>query len=69
METMNDILPAAARHGDHPARLIKPPFRTRIRTYRELADLVQRTRALATIAPAQTAEGARSLLRGADRGG
>jgi long-chain acyl-CoA synthetase len=41
--TLIDMLrDAAARFGDRPALLIKPGFRTRIWTYRDLADLAPR---------------------------
>src|SRR5919204_4956516 len=43
METLNDILErSAAKFGDKTALLIKPGFRTREWTYRDLADLVPR---------------------------
>jgi long-chain acyl-CoA synthetase len=43
METLNDILPASAeRFADKPAFLIKPGFRTRAWTYRDLAGVVPR---------------------------
>jgi len=43
VKTLNDILDAsAARFGSKPALIIRPGFRTRVWTYRELADLVPR---------------------------
>lgn len=43
MNTLNDILDAsAARFGNKPALIIRPGFRTRVWTYRQLADLVPR---------------------------
>ena len=43
MDTLNDILEeSAARFGDKTALLIKPGFRTREWTYRDIADLVPR---------------------------
>jgi len=43
METLNDVLDASARRfGEAPALMIKPGFRTRVWTYRDLADLVPR---------------------------
>ena len=43
LNTLNDILGAsAARFGTKPALIIRPGFRTRVWTYRELADLVPR---------------------------
>ena len=43
METLNDILEeSAAKFGDKTALLIKPGFRTREWTYRDLADIVPR---------------------------
>ncbi|OLD10090.1 MAG: hypothetical protein AUJ06_02785 [Chloroflexi bacterium 13_1_40CM_3_70_6] len=43
METLNDILDAsAAKFGRHEALMIKPGFRTRTWTYRDLADVVPR---------------------------
>ncbi len=43
MRTLNDILDASAeRFGKKPALMIKPGFRTRIWSYRDLAELVPR---------------------------
>jgi long-chain acyl-CoA synthetase len=43
METLNEIVPVSARRfGDKAAFVIKPGFRTRTWTYRDLADLVPR---------------------------
>ena len=43
MVTLNDILDeSAARFGDKDALIIKPGFRTRAWTYRDLADVVPR---------------------------
>ena len=43
MNTLNDIVPASAkRFGRKPALIIRPGFRTRTWTYRDLADLVPR---------------------------
>lgn len=43
MNTLNDILDASAvRFGNKPALIIRPGFRTRVWTYRQLADLVPR---------------------------
>ena len=43
MRTLLDILDvSASRFGDKPALLIKPAFRTRILTYRDLAEVVPR---------------------------
>ena len=43
MKTLNDILDASAeRFGKKPALMIKPGFRTRTWSYRDLADLVPR---------------------------
>ncbi len=43
METLNDIIEAsAARFPGKPCLLIKPGFRTRVWTYRDLADVVPR---------------------------
>ena len=43
IETLNDIVEvSAARFGDKTALLIKPGFRTREWSYRDLADLVPR---------------------------
>jgi hypothetical protein len=41
--TLNDILEeSAAKFGDKDAFIIKPGFRTRTWTYRDLADIVPR---------------------------
>ncbi|MEK6620403.1 MAG: AMP-binding protein [Chloroflexota bacterium] len=43
METLNDIVPTSAeRFGGKPAFLIKPGFRTRVWSYRDLGDVVPR---------------------------
>ena len=43
LKTLNDIVDAsAARFGNKPAFIIRPGFRTRVWTYRDLADLVPR---------------------------
>ncbi len=43
MNTLNDILDvSAARFGNKPALIIRPGFRTRVWTYRDLAELVPR---------------------------
>ena len=43
MNTLNDIVEASGdRFGDKPALIIRPGFRTRVWTYRGLADLVPR---------------------------
>ena len=43
MKTLNEIVDAsAARFGNKPALIIRPGFRTRVWTYRELGDLVPR---------------------------
>jgi long-chain acyl-CoA synthetase len=43
METLNDILEvSAAKFGSKDALMIKPGFRTRVWTYRDLADIVPR---------------------------
>ena len=43
MNTLNEIVDAsAARFGSKPALIIRPGFRTRVWTYRDLADLVPR---------------------------
>jgi long-chain acyl-CoA synthetase len=47
METLPELVTRiAADHGDHPALRIKPAFRTRTWTYREVGDLVPRVATL-----------------------
>ncbi len=66
MRTLNDILPATARrYGDKAAFVIKPGFRTRMWTYRDLADLVPRAARL--LADGGIRRGDRVLTWGVNR--
>ena len=56
---------AAARYGDRPALLIKPGFRTRIWSYRDLADLAPR--AARVLAEQGLERGDRVLIWGVNR--
>ncbi|HET7495897.1 MAG TPA: AMP-binding protein, partial [Candidatus Limnocylindrales bacterium] len=43
MDTLIDLVRAGGeRHGDRPALLIRPSFRTRVLTHRDLTDMVPR---------------------------
>ncbi|MEP7040978.1 MAG: AMP-binding protein [Chloroflexota bacterium] len=59
------LLESAARHGDKPALLIKPGFRTRIWTYGDLADLAPRVAAV--LAGQGLEAGDRVLIWGVNR--
>ena len=66
MRTLNDIVDAsAARFGTKPALIIRPGFRTRTWTYRDLADLVPR--AARALADAGIARGDRVVIWGVNR--
>ena len=66
MRTLNDIVPATAkRYPDKDAFLIKPGFRTRTWTYRDLADVVPR--AAGYVAESGIAKGERVLIWGVNR--
>jgi long-chain acyl-CoA synthetase len=66
MRTLNDIVPASAqRFPDKPVFLIKPGFRTRTWTYRDLADLVPR--AARYLSESGIAKGDRVLIWGVNR--
>jgi len=66
MRTLNDIVPASAeRFPDKAAFVIKPGFRTRTWTYRDLADLVPR--AARYLAESGIAKGDRVLIWGVNR--
>ncbi|MGZ8562539.1 MAG: AMP-binding protein [Candidatus Limnocylindria bacterium] len=64
--TLVDLLrESAARYGDRPALLIKPGFRTRIWTYRDLLDLAPRVARV--LADQGLARGDRILIWGVNR--
>ncbi|MGH2451132.1 MAG: AMP-binding protein [Candidatus Limnocylindria bacterium] len=66
MRTLVDILPAsAARFGDKPALLIKPTFRTRVWSYRDLGEAVPRIGRV--LADAGIAKGDRVLIWAVNR--
>jgi long-chain acyl-CoA synthetase len=66
METLNEIVPAsAARFADKAAFVIKPGFRTRTWTYRDLADVVPR--AARYLSEQGIREGDRVLIWGVNR--
>ena len=66
MRTLNDILEAsAARFGTKPALIIRPGFRTRVWTYRDLADVVPRV--ARSLADAGIARGDRVVIWGVNR--
>ena len=66
METLNDIVPASARRfADKDAFVIKPGFRTRTWTYRDLADVVPR--AAGVLAESGIRPGDRVLIWGVNR--
>jgi long-chain acyl-CoA synthetase len=66
VETLNDILPASAeRFSDKTALLIKPGFRTRAWTYRDLANVVPRVARY--LADSGIREGERVLIWGVNR--
>src|SRR5688572_9859603 len=66
METLNDIVASSAeRFADKPAFVIKPGFRTRAWTYRDLADVVPRVAAY--FAEAGIRKGDRVLIWGVNR--
>lgn len=66
MRTLNDILEAsAARYGNKDALIIKPGFRTRAWTYRDLADIVPRI--ARHLVETGIARGDRVLLFGVNR--
>jgi len=66
MKTLNDILDAsAARFGNKPALIIRPGFRTRVWSYRDLADLVPRVAGY--FATAGIARGDRVVIWGVNR--
>ena len=66
MKTLNDILDASAvQFGNKPAFIIRPGFRTRVWTYRDLADLVPRVARY--FADAGIARGDRVVIWGVNR--
>ena len=66
MDTLNDILEeSAAKFGDKTALLIKPGFRTREWTYRDIADLVPR--AARYLADSGVRKGDRVITLGVNR--
>ena len=66
MKTLNDILDAsAARFGSKPALIIRPGFRTRVWSYRDLADLVPR--AARYLADSGITRGDRVVIWGVNR--
>ena len=66
LKTLNDILDAsAARFGKKPALIIKPGFRTRTWSYRDLAELVPRVAGY--LAEAGIARGDRVVIWGVNR--
>ena len=66
MKTLNDILDASAeRFGKKPALMIKPGFRTRTWSYRDLADLVPRVAGY--LAAAGIKRGDRVVIWGTNR--
>lgn len=66
MKNLNEILDAsAARFGTKPAFIIRPGFRTRVWTYRDLADLVPRV--ARHLAESGIARGDRVVIWGVNR--
>jgi len=66
LETLNDIVPASAmRFADKAAFVIKPGFRTRTWTYRDLADVVPR--AARSLSETGIKKGDRVLIWGVNR--
>jgi acyl-CoA synthetase (AMP-forming)/AMP-acid ligase II len=66
LNTLNEILDAsAARFGTKPALIIRPGFRTRVWTYRELAELVPRVARY--LADSGVARGDRVVIWGVNR--
>jgi len=66
VKTLNDILEASAeRFGTKPAFIIRPGFRTRTWSYRDLADLVPRVSGY--LAGAGIARGDRVVIWGVNR--
>ena len=66
LQTLNDILEvSAAKFGNKDALIIKPGFRTRAWTYRDLADLIPR--AARYLAESGIKKGDRVLLFGVNR--
>lgn len=66
MKTLNEIVDAsAARFGRKPALIIRPGFRTRTWTYRDLAELVPRV--ARTLADAGVTRGDRIVIWGVNR--
>ncbi|HTJ61252.1 MAG TPA: AMP-binding protein [Candidatus Saccharimonadales bacterium] len=66
MKTLNEIVDAsAARFGRKPALIIRPGFRTRTWTYRDLAELVPRV--ARTLADAGVMRGDRIVIWGVNR--
>lgn len=66
MNTLNEILDAsAARFGSKPALIIRPGFRTRVWTYRDLAELVPRVARY--LADSGIARGDRVVIWGVNR--
>ena len=66
MKTLNEIVDAsAARFGNKPALIIRPGFRTRVWTYRELGDLVPRVARY--LAESGIARGDRVVIWGVNR--
>jgi long-chain acyl-CoA synthetase len=66
LKTLNDIVDAsAAKFGNKPALIIRPGFRTRVWTYRDLADLVPRV--ARDLAESGIARGDRVVIWGVNR--
>jgi len=66
VKTLNEIVDAsAARFGRKPALIIRPGFRTRTWTYRDLAELVPRV--ARTLADAGVMRGDRIVIWGVNR--
>jgi acyl-CoA synthetase (AMP-forming)/AMP-acid ligase II len=66
VKTLNDILDASAsRFGNKPALIIRPGFRTKVWTYRDLAQLVPRVAGY--LADAGIARGDRVVIWGVNR--